>query len=243
MYTSGILSALQANEQYSVSPRGHEKATETAEIGNRNTGPDTVSLSNEALEKYSAMANGSSTAQDDGEAAGSSTLADFLEKQELSQKQKMEFSDILAWMKSDNFAKEAMGYAKAAIASEFSTTQETEAADLINTLGSNDGENRSVAESSESRDVAENGNSANTSSNGKNDLQKDLAEEIKRVEEEVKELTEAYELIMGGEGELDDKLRLSQPVHKRLQDRLEELHSLKAQAQNLADEKHLMKSA
>lgn len=75
---------------------------------------------------------------------------------------------------------------------------------------------------------------AGLSGNDEDSMKKELLKEIQRVEREVQDLGEELEGIMGAEMPFDEKLRLSQPVQKRLQDRLMDLSSLKAQAQAMA---------
>ncbi len=73
--------------------------------------------------------------------------------------------------------------------------------------------------------------------NGKMSSEEELYAEIHKVEKEVKELGEKFMEIMGGSESIEEKARLSQPVHKRLQERLQDLQGLKAQAKALEESK------
>ena len=64
---------------------------------------------------------------------------------------------------------------------------------------------------------------------------KDLYAAIERVEKEVQQLSETLMLIMNGPGKIDMKVRQSEPVQKRLQERVQDLQSLKAQTRSLED--------
>ena len=63
----------------------------------------------------------------------------------------------------------------------------------------------------------------------------DLYAEIERVEKEVRQLGETLMQIMNGPGGIDMKVRQSDPVRKRLQERVQDLQSLKAQARSPED--------
>lgn len=108
-------------------------------------------------------------------------------------------------------------------------------------MGSNKNEDSTSAENENSDSLTVEDKTKNDSGvafvNGKRGTEQELNERIHDVEEEVKELTATYELIMSGEGSIEEKTRLSQPIHKRLQERLEELQGLKAQKQMLAEAK------
>ena len=232
--------------------RNRDKMSLGAGAGDRNTGPDTVSFSSEALEKYLAMKNdsGSAGTGQDQQDAQSSTASDLLGKSHESSKKnkRMSQAELLAFMKSDTFAEEAMGYAKAVTAEgaggedgeksvadqlikDIGAKKQTDAAD-----GASDSSNApSVEEQAKSK-------SGVAFVNGKLTDEKELAAEIHRIEEEVHELTATYDQIMGGEGLMEEKFRISQPVHKRLDERLKELQALKDQAQGLADQKRMMQT-
>lgn len=223
-----------------------------AEYGNRNTGPDTVSFSNEAIAKYLAMKNSSAddnAAEENEEYASSNEF--FLEQTQKSGKKnkKMTTAELIAFIKSDAFAEEAMGYAKSAMTESATNSEdeEDESSDDILNLGAKR-QTYSTGNADDDSDGASIDEQVKNSAggavvNGKWTDQEELNEEIHKVEEEIKELTAVYELIMGGEGELEEKVRLSQPVHKRLDERLKDLQALKAQARMLTEQENMMKTA
>ena len=237
MDIASIFSAYQTSgiESFAEQRSRESGKAETGSGNNRNTGPDTIVLSSEALDKYFAMKN-STVEVDTGEADSQpSSFMDVYGQPRQEKNKKLDSAELLAFLKSDNFAEEAMGYAKAAYSSnQVGDEDESDAAadQLIKDLSEKQG-----AESAEKNieDLSESGaNGAfgkDTSAS-----EKDLNSRIREVEEEIQELTTVYEQIMSSEGELDEKVRMSQPVYKRIQEKFEELQGLKAEAEGLADE-------
>ena len=69
--------------------------------------------------------------------------------------------------------------------------------------------------------------------NGKQSTEEELAAEIQKAQEEVDALYKQLQSIMGMNGDLEEKIRLSQPVDKQLQEKLELLSSLKGMQADL----------
>lgn len=242
MSISGIAS--YANTFYGIDPAyaRSRRDDDNGATGNggRNIGPDTVSLSAEAMEKYHSMKNNSEA---------SATADDNSSKSYMngSQKnQKMTQADILAFLKSDTFSQDAMGYVKSAASdNKTASGDDDDSSDmLIHAMEKNKSEN--VKNDAADSDIASLSakDSGKTFLNGKRATEKELAVAIAKTQQEANDLTATYEQILSGEGTEEEKNRLSQPVYKQLKDKLEELAGLKAQAQGLANEKFTaMKSA
>lgn len=208
---------------------------------------DTVSFSSEALEKYLAAKNGSDGAEEKKETEQELAKNSFFQQSHDDGKKikRMNSAELIAFLKSDTFAEEAMGYARA-VATEAATSEggEDAASDQIikdmdakkHADSASTGDDEAASQEGRIEDQAKN-NSGSPVVNGKRADAKELAAEIHKLEEEVKELTATYELIMGGEGELEEKLRLGKPVQKRLDERLHDLQAMKAQMQMMQEEK------
>ncbi len=243
------VSSLQSSSAaYDIFDTQERKKREAFVAESRNTGPDTVSFSHEAMEKYHAMRNSSNgSAETGGEDPRSSLGSSLLGKNQESGKkfQKMDQAELLAFLKSDNFSQDAMRYVKAVASdNKMQSNDEDESSDmLIKTMESNKNNDKSENAADNTIESQVNSSSGSAFVNGKRATEKELAAEIQKAEEEVRELTATYEQIMSGEGSEEEKSRLSQPVYKRLKDRFEELQGLKAQAKSLADEKYAMKTA
>ena len=67
--------------------------------------------------------------------------------------------------------------------------------------------------------------------NGMRASEADLANEIQKVQEEVDTLYKELETIMSMEADMEEKLRISEPANKQLQDKLETLGALKGMQQ------------
>jgi ElaB/YqjD/DUF883 family membrane-anchored ribosome-binding protein len=223
--------------------RRRDNAAEETGYGERNTGPDTVDISNEAMEKYYAMKNGFDTsAETADENSQSSPNGDsFGKSYEDSKKfQKMNQAEILAFLKSDTFSQDAIGYLKS-VAYDNKTTDNDgdDTSDMfVKAMRQNRNEN---TEDNSTDNIQNSEDSKGSFLNGDDDTEKELAKAIQRLEKEVRELTETYEKIMGGEGAEEEKFRLSQPIYKNLKDKSEELIGLKAQMKNLTIEKYTQK--
>lgn len=204
---------------------------------------DTVSFSSEALEKYLAMKNGADGAEEKKDTEQELAENSFFQQSHNDGKKtkRMNNAELIAFLKSDTFAEEAMGYAKA-VATEAATSKDGEDAASDQIIKDMDAKrhiespDEAGGDSDEARIDAP-GGSGGPIVNGKRASEKELAAEIHKLEEEVKELSATYELIMGGEGELEEKLRLGKPVQKRLDDRLHDLQAMKAQMQMVQEEK------
>jgi hypothetical protein len=190
----------------SQNQRDRNKVGFENEAGNRNTGPDTVTISNNALEMLNA-ANG----------AGKKPT-------------KLDSAGLLAFLKSDTFAKEAMSYAKA-VATKHATDsgdEEDEASDIL----------------SEALDSAKGGSKKGVAVvNGKHSSKEELYAEITKVQQEIQELTEVYQSILSLDIDHAQKQHLITPVSERLEEKFEELQGLKAQVKMLEDKEWTMKAA
>ena len=206
---------------------------------------DTVSFSSEALEKYLTLKNGADGAEEKKDTKQELAENSFFQQSHTDGKKtkRMNSAELIAFLKSDTFAEEAMGYAKA-VATEAATSEDGEdaASDQIikdmDAKGHTESPDDAGGDSDDARvDGPAGSGSGGPIVNGKRASEKELAAEIHKLEEEVKELSATYELIMGGEGELEEKLRLGKPVQKRLDDRLHDLQAMKAQMQMMQEEK------
>lgn len=211
-----------------------------AGCGNRNTGPDTVSFSSEAMEKCLALKNSSSDTDANNEEECHPSGNDFLSRQSGRKKnQKMSSAELLAFLTSDSFAEQAMRYAKdVTIANAANSSDEEEKEDeTLDELMSARKKNGSLSTKEATAESGKTTGAENEQFIHEKSMYKDqVNERIHKLEAEIKELTAAYETIMSGEGELEEKVRLSQPVHNRLEERLRELQALKVQAQSLTQE-------
>ena len=79
--------------------------------------------------------------------------------------------------------------------------------------------------------------------NGMHASEADLAKEIQKVQEEVDALQEKLEAIMEMEGDIEEKLRLSEPTSKELTDKLETLGALKGMQQAMKMNKRAAEGA
>ena len=247
MNVNSIFSYYNVFESGNADPASNRRKSENSVDGgssDRNTGPDTVTFSSEAIAQYAAMKSGSNSSDTNGNDAYSSFSESLLGQSHESSKKnkKMSTAELLAFMKSDNFAKEAIGYAKAVTTASTTSEDDDSATDeLMNSIGSNKNKKPSSVGNDDSDSLAVEEKTKNSSEvafvNGKRGTEQELNKKIHEVEEDVKDLTATYELVMNGEGSIEEKTRMSQPIHKRLQERLEELQSLKAQKQMLAEAK------
>jgi hypothetical protein len=191
----------------------------------------------------------------------------------------MDNSELLAFLKSDNFAEEAMGYVKS-VSSENATSKngENSTTDTFIQALDNAKKDAQAGNADNESDVdqqSKNGGGHNGSFIDELSSEKELSAAISKAEQELKELAATYQQIMStdvgtdvksavasdvnvgtaagitadvtakaGEGlGQDEKFRLAQPVYKQLQEKLEELQSLRAQAQGLkeAENKGMLK--
>lgn len=254
MNVSGIYSYANVLQNAEVNNKRHNKnGLFDTETNDRNAGPDTVSLSSEAIEKYLAMKSSSDSPDQNEKGADNPPETALFGQAAGSGKKngKMTRAELLAFMKSDTFAEEAIGYAKAATM-EKATSQnddEEESDQILRDMGAKkradgnaDGGSTGGASTEATDETRAKGGFGGPVVNGKRVDEKELAAEIHRIEEEINDLTATYELIMGGQEEFDEKVRLSQPVHKRIDERFKDLQALKEQAEMLKQEK-LMETA
>lgn len=241
MQIGNLFSIFQAESSLYAVEESRRRGNAVGEtgLGNRNTGPDTVLLSNEAQEKYLAMKNGAGPGQADEEAAHSIAASGLLGKAHQSDEKQISPDELPAFLNSESFSHDAMAYARSKVSNGSFADDDNSVSDQL----MKDLDRKNSATKSESVQEPGKNDSSKAFVNGKLSSEEELAAEIQKLEEEVKELTATYEQIMSGEGSDEEKVRLSQPVHKRLQDRLTDLQNLKAQAQNLADEKDMANTA
>lgn len=241
MSTNSI--AAYANMLYgldSVYNQGHGGYTGEKSVGQRNVGSDTVSFSSQAMEKYYATKNGPnlSFAADDDESPASPAGGMSAESLESGKNfQNMDQAGLLAFLKSDNFAQQAMAYVKTvAYDQQTKGDADDESYDLLSKAMDADARVASGASSKDNAMAAmqAQSESENALVNGKRASKKELSAEIQKAEQDIKEMTARYEQIMSGEVSEEEKTRLSQPIYKRLMDRFEELQGLKTQAKSLA---------
>jgi hypothetical protein len=237
----------------------NESKTEEAGFWNRNTGPDTVMISDEALQMFFVFSDdGGSGAERAGaaqaldEQAGINALLG--QQSEAAQKdKKMSNAELLMFLQSDNFADEAMGYVKSVAAANMAGEDDSD--DLADVFLKNDEQAESTDGKAKSSGAAlveaadEEGSDdgiivpgqrpGKTFVNGKFSTEAELKAKIVEVKEEIKALTEAYELVMGGDNDFEEKIRLSAPIKKNLDEKLHELMALTAQERKLGLEKML----
>ncbi len=247
MYINGVSSYASLFQTDGASTKQSRVADSTdMEKSGKAAVRDTVSFSSEALEKYLAMKNGSDGAEEKNDTEQELAKNSFFQQAHVGGKKtkRMDRAEFIAFLKSDTFAEEAMGYAKA-VATEEATSEDGEDAASDRIIKDMDAKKRHDNSSDDADDDSDDtriedqakNNFGSPIVNGKRADAKELAAEIHKLEEEVKELTATYESIMGGEGELEEKLRLSKPVQKRLDERLHDLQAMKAQMQMMQEEK------
>ncbi len=191
-------------------------------LGSRNMGPDTVSISDEAIAKYQAMQVSTEPSTFDPNSVNDKAISG-----------KMDDGEFLAFLQSDNFAKDAMAYVKGvAVENKGMEDDDDPLNQVAKNLGGGDASSDVASSNAVLSGASTEGQESGTGgfASGSEKSREELAAAIVKARQELEDLTTAYEEIMSGTGEMEEKIQLSEPVHEQLERKADELQNLEAQA-------------
>lgn len=271
---SGYNDILGAKYIEPVQSKNQNKHTFENTISNRNTGQDTVTISHEAMEKYYSMKNSTASDKTENDNLQSSYKENISEsnREDNGAKKytKMDNSELLAFLQSDTFSEEAMEYVKSVSSENVTNKNDEDSTDDTFIRALDDAKKDETSEENENdiyQQSSNNGGHSDAFIDGKISSKEELSAAISKAQQELKELTVAYQQIMSTDVSADakttvaadatvgtaagvtadviakagenlgeeEKFRLAQPIYKQIQEKLEELQSLRAQAQGVKE--------